>query len=324
METKMGRALAIFAILLMLVFNINAVYGESSGESEGTAQVTSAIPSITSPELWDSAETTNKNNTALTVNTEYHANFTISDANTMADLKNVTIRVWETTYSTENASDSEREHYTFTWTESTDTWASTPSGFVVSANCKDPGTGGTETSFEFTLAFDLSKVANYTASTTDWQISIFVWDDADNGGSEKTLRHGVAFYSEISITDTTHQWSGLLPGDTDKTVDGDGDIDFTVIANANWDAQAKGNASVLISENADEIGIGNITIHKDTLASSVSLTTTYADIGGLTAQSPPTAEGSPIATYCTIWLDVPSGTPVGNYEYKLQLQIIQG
>jgi hypothetical protein len=323
MERKLSKALAMFSLALILTFNIGVVYGASSGESEGTAQVTSAVPTISSPELWDSTETTNKNNTALTVNTEYHVNFTISDANTMADLKNVTIRIWLTTYSTENGTDAERNHYSFTWVESTDTWSSSPSGFINTANCKDPGTGGTSTSYEFTLAFDLSKVANYTASTTDWKISIFVWDDADNGDSEKTLFFGVAFYSEISITDTTHQWSGLLPGDTDKTVDGDGDIDFTVIANSKWDAQAKANQSNLVS-GSNTIGVGNITIHKDTLASSVSLTTSWADIGGLTVQDPPTTESSPISTYCTLWLDVPSGTPVGNYVYKLQLQIIQG
>lgn len=320
---KNAKKLAVLIALFLLAMNANAVYAQSSGESEGTATVTSAAPTFSNLELWNAAEDTNKNNTALSVNTEYHANFTIGDANTLADLDNVTARIWETNYATENGSDAERNHYSITWVESTDTWASSPSGFVVTGNCKDPGTASGSASYEFTMAFDLSKVANYTAANTDWQISLFVWDDSDYADTNKTIMFGVAFYSEISVTDTTHAWSSLLPGDTNQVVDGDGDIDFTVIANDDWDAQAKSNATVLISENADEINIGNITIHYNTEGSSVALTTSYADIGGMTAQAPPTAEASPVSTYCTIWLDVPNGTPIGSYEYKLQLQIIQ-
>lgn len=316
-----GKTSILIATLLMFMLT-STVLAASEDYSEGSATVTSAVPTLSSIELWNQAEDTNVNATALVVNTEYHLNFTVSDANSMADLKNITIRVWNTDYTTENGSNTERNHYSYTWVESTDTWTSYPSGFINAAACADPGTGGGGSSYEFRLAFDTSKVANYTATNTKWQASIFVWDDSDNADNDKTVKFGVASYFEISITDTTHSWSSLTPNTNDNALDGDGDIDFTVIANTFWKAQAKSNASVLISELSDTINIGNITIHKDTLGSSVSLTTSYADVGGLTSQNPPTAEASPVSTLCTLWLDVPNGTPPGTYEYKLYLQVV--
>jgi len=315
-----GKTALTIVVSILLVLAIISV---ASGDSAGTAQITSASPTLSSPQLWNAAETVDKNNTALTVNTEYHINFTVSETNSLADLNNVTIKIWETTYAVEGDADSERNHYTFTWTESTSSWSSSPSGFVTTANCKDPAAASIATSYTFTCAFDLSKVANHTSSNIAWQIKIISYDDLGNSDTDSSLKFGVAFYSEIAITDTTHTWTGLVPGDIDKTVDGDGDIDFTVIANDEWDANAKSNASNLVS-GSNTIGIENLSIHKDTLGSAVALTTSWGDLGGLTTQSPPTAEASPVSTHCTLWLDVPNGTLPGDYVYTLQLQIVQG
>jgi hypothetical protein len=134
--------------------------------------------------------------------------------------------------------------------------------------------------------------------------------------------YGVAFYSEISISDTTHGWTSLTPGDTNKQIDSpvDSDIDFTIVANANWKVRTKGSGDLTSGSNT--IALSNVKIHKDTLGSAASLTTSYADLGGLTNQSPPTSE-SGTATYCTLWITVPNGTPPGDYTYTLYLQIVQ-
>lgn len=300
------------------------VSAASEGSSEGTATILSATPAITSPELWNEAEDTDKNSSDLTVNTEYHLNFTIGDSNTLADLKNITIRIWHSSEATENDTDAQIDHYSVTWVESTDTWACLPSGYIDDTDCEDPGTASGLTSFEFRCAFDLSKVANHTTTGSDtWKISIFVWDDSDNADSEKTLMFDVTFYAEISITDTTHAWSNLVPGYTNNVTDGDGDIDITVISNANYDVEAQGNQSALINQYADEIQIGNITLHKDTLGSSIPLTVSWADVVGLTGQTAPTDEASPTAVAFILWLDTPDGTPAGDYEYKLEIRITE-
>lgn len=310
------------AILLCLALAIvQPAFAATEGQSDGTATVNSLSPLISSPELWNSTETGDKNATALTVDTEYHVNFTVADDNALGNLHNVTIIMWESGYSTEGDSDAERDHYTFTWTESTDIWASSPSGFNKTANCKDPGTGSSATSFEFTLAFDLSKVANYTSSNTAWKIKIYAYDDEGNPDSDATLMYGVAFYSEISITDTTHGWSSLDPGDTNIQMDTpDGDLNFTIVANDNWKIQAKGSGDLTSGSNT--IALSNVKIHKDTEGSATSLTTGYLDVDGLTSQSPPISE-SGTATYCTLWITVPNGTPPGDYTYTLNLQILQ-
>ena len=319
LKTKLF-ALAIITFSIIATFGV--AYAASEGTSAGTASVSSAVPTITSPELWNMTENGNKNNTALTVNTEYHINFTIADSNTLADLNNVTIRIWLSGTATENGSDTQTNHYSYTWVESTDTWASlTGASYIVAANTTDPGTAYAGTSYEFRLAFKLSRTAAY-ATTPNWKISIFVWDDSSNADDEKTLMGGIAFYSEISITDTTHAWAALTPGGSNNvTVGGDGDIDFTVIANAAWDGETKANAA--LTKGGDTIALTNLRFHKTTLASSAAITTTYQDIGALTNQTATTDEASPTATYETLWLTVPSGTPSGDYTYTLYIQITQ-
>jgi hypothetical protein len=318
---KMGQYATLALLLCLSLVIINPVFA-AEGSSSGTVHVASPAPSISSAELWDSGETTDNNNTALTVDTEYHINFTVADTNSLANLDNVTIVIWESGTSSEVDSDAESNHCTFTWIESTDTWASTPSGFVTSANCNDPGTGSVETSYEFTLAFDLSKVAKYNSTNTAWKIKIYAFDDEAGSDSDGTLMFGVAFYSEISISDTTHGWTSLDPGATDEQIDSpaDSDIDFTIVANDNWTIQAKGSGD--LTSGANTITLSNVKIHKDTLGSAASLTTSYVDVGGLVNQTSPTSE-SGTAIFCTLWLNVPTGTLPGDYTYTLYLQIVQ-
>ena len=317
----------IFTVALLVSLLVSAIlpvaFADSSGESEGTAEILSATPSFSSPELWNEAEDTDKNHTDLTVNTEYRLNFTIGHASTLTALHNVTIRIWDSGEATENDTNAQIDHYSVTWVESTDTWAVLPAGYIDTGDCEDPGTDSALTSYEFRCAFDLSKVAGHTTTASDtWKISIFVWDDSDNADSEKTLMFDVTFYAEISITDTTHAWSGLSPGDTNEVTD-DGDIDITVISNADFDVEAQGNQSALINQYSDEIQIGNITLHKDTEGSSIPLTVSWTDVTGLTGQTAPTDEGSATAVAFILWLDVPNGTPAGDYEYKLEIRITE-
>lgn len=325
MKVSKSKLFVASMILFSVIATFGVVYADSSGSSTGTAHVSSAVPTVTLPEYWNLAENTDVNNTALTVNTQYHINFTVSDANTMADLDNVTIRVWLDGTATENASDAEANHYSFTWVESTDTWACPlAAGYIVGANCSDPGTAGATQTYEFRLAFKFSQVAAH-AATPAWKVSIFVWDDSDNADSDKTLMSGTAFFSLISVTDATHAWEAsgsLVPGSyTNETVDGDGDIDFTVIANAAWDAQTMANGD--LTNGTNTIALGNLLVHEDTLGSAINMTTGYLDVGGLTSEAATTAEGSPTAAKETLWLTVPAGTMPGDYVYVLSIQIVE-
>jgi hypothetical protein len=312
-------------ILITLFFAaaiIQPVLAQTQGNSVGTAHVGSTPPTITSPLLWDVGKTALKNATTLAVNTEYLVDFTVVDNNDLGSLNNITIKMWDSATSTENASDAESNHYTFTWVESTDTWTSSPAGFIFPADCVSPGSGSTLITFEFTMAFDLSKVAKNTAANTDWKIKITVIDDSDHVVTNSELMFGVALYREISVSDATHGWANLQPGDVDQQIDlpGDGKIHFRVVSNDNWLIQGKGSGPLTSGSNT--IPLSDVKIDKDTLGTATSLTTSYQNIPGLTTNSPPPTETG-VASQCIPWITVPLGTPTGDYTYTLSLQILQ-
>ena len=321
-------ASACIALLMLLASAciMPIAFADSYDTSPGTAHVLPAEPVITNPELWNSGETVDKNNTALVVNTEYHVNFTVSHASKLSYLDNLTINMWNSGGGVgENDTSTQRNRYQFLWEESTGTWSCPLSAsYIVTGNCKDPGQASSLTSYEFTLAFKLSKVANYSnggAPYDGWQIKIYAYDEAPKYDSIQTLQFGVASYFDVTITDTTHAWSNLIPGTSvNVTVDGDADIDFTVIANTNWKAQVEADGP--LSKAPDTIPLTNLLVHKDTLGSAVAMTVEYADVGGLTNQSPPTNEDPPTETSLKLWLTVPEGTPPGDYTYTLSIQIV--
>jgi hypothetical protein len=275
-------------------------------------------------------ETVNANDTALTVNTEYHLNFTVSDANTMADLKNVTIIAWDNRGQLVTDADSERYHYTWTYVNTTDAWACPLSAnYIITENYSDPNPAAlTAGSFEFRLAFKLSKVANYSNTSHDgWQFNITVFDAALNQGTYGVgmggrTQFGVASYLAITITDVTHSWSAA-PNTADNALTGDGHVDFTSLTNRVWKAQVYGSTN--LTKGGDIIGLYNVTQYgSNDVGSSVPLTFSYADVTGITSQAAPTAEASPTAVGVWLWLDIPTGTPAGDYVYTLNIQIAAG
>lgn len=331
---KKQSLIAVLVLTLMFSLLVPYVFASASGPSNGTATVTSPAPTLSSPELWDMIESvTTANNTALTVATEYHVNVTIDDANTMADLKNVTWLIWYngTGGTTNDAVDAQRDHYTYTWIESTNTFACPlAADYIVQTNCSSPGTASALTTYEFRLAFKLSKVGNYSngGTYTGWQINITVYDDTLNVGTfgEGTggrLQFGVASYFEINVVDGTHSWSGA-PGTNNIPVvagSADGKIDVTVIANTIWKAQVDGNQN--LTKSGDIIGLYNVTQYgSDSVGDSVLLTFSYADVTGLTTKAPPTDEAAPVDADVWLWLDIPTGIPSGDYTYVFSEQIV--
>lgn len=327
------KLLAATAVLIFcLGLAIPTALANSSGTSTGTATVTSAVPTISSVELWNSTETGDKNNTALdSSNVEYHLNFTVADANTMADMKNATIIAWDNRGQLITDADSQRYHYTWTWVNATDTWACPLSAsYITTGTCADPNSAAlTATSYEFRLAFKLSKVANYSNGGTydGWQFNITVFDAALNKGTYGVgtggrTQFGVASYLAITITDATHAWSAA-PNSNDTALTGDGKVDFTALTNRVWKAQVYGSTN--LTKGGDIIGLGNVTQYgSNNVGSSVPLTFAYADVTGITAQAAPADEASPTAVGVWLWLDIPTGTPAGDYVYTLNIQIAAG
>jgi len=319
---RIGKlTLVTLALTLLLLFHVDAAYGAYEGTSSGSATVGNAAPTVTNPKLLDATDTTNKNDTNMDVWTEYHVNCTVTDNNQLYDLTNVTFRIWEDTYADETSADSNVNHYTFAYFNNSDSFDEIgPDGsgksHLIIGTCTKPS-NREATSGTYKLAWKLHKTGNYTSNKT-WKIKIIAYDSSTSGSIQQLI-FGVTFYRELAVNDASHGWSHLIVGTNDNLIDipSDNDIDVSVTANAKFKLQAKGSGDLTSGSNT--IALGNITIHKDTLASSVSLTTSYADIGGLTNL----ASGENQAHSFELWIDVPSGTPDGTYTYTLYVQVVQ-
>jgi hypothetical protein len=243
---------------------------------------------------------------AFNVGADGWVNMTVSDANLVADFNTVSILV----------TTSDAKTIRLNWTQATNTFSEVTDA---SGICTLSGS-----STRVNIDADTDKIAFYFAISAGAQkgacdVTTQTIDDAgdsdsDNYASEFTINA----YSSFTVLagNTTHTWNAA-PNTNDNLLD-QGAIYFKVTTNFAFDIQAKANQTTL-NGTAGSIDIDNVTIHKDTLASSIPLTTDYADVGGLTGH----AMGIDVELSVKVWLDVPNGTPAGNYSYSLSIQVIE-
>ncbi len=320
MMRRRVTSIILLALLLSIAIPVLPVQAAIAGTSGGTAGVDNISPVISVVSL-KTTGATSKNDSAIDVWTEYRISLTLADDNTLEDIDTLTFTIWGPSSSFGGA-DSDIDHYTFDYTQATDLWdeVGPDSGdeHLVSGNSVDPAdqTAGSGT---FTLAFKLHKTAEYSADTEGWTIRITAVDDSAASDTVETLFFGVNFYLEMTVDDAAHSWSGLSPGDSQQALDspGDADIDMTVTANADYDLQGKVDAAP--TSGGYTIPLANLLIHESTVGSAAALTTSYVDIGGLTAE----ASGEDNAEVFKLWLTVPNPQMDGSYTYTLYVQGIQ-
>lgn len=315
---KLGKILAVL-VAAALLFGVIApqIFADDFDTSSGSAGVGNAVPTITNPMLTTQDGGTDKNNSALTVFTEFWANLTAGDDNTLNDFKNVTWILYDSATAQPTSADSATDHYTFQYDNATDSFdevgPDAGDSHLVSANCSDPA-DHSATSGEYKLAFKLAKTAAYASSAT-WKVQMMIYDGTDALENVTSLLFSMSFGLELTITDGSHSWSSLSPDSTENLISSpvDNDIDFTVTANAAYDVEAKGSGA--LASGGDTIPLSNVKVHQTTYASALSLTTDYQDSDILNQ-----AAGADNAQALKVWLDVPAGTPVGTYTYTLYLQ----
>ena len=301
----------IIAILLLLAPNLPLVLATSTGDSSGTVGVSNVTPTIATPSWAQDGQ-------QIDVDALYKVGWTIGDKNTLADLNVVTIKLWDSGTVAEGGADNAVNHYTYTWTEATGVWAEVgPDGagsHLITANCSAPSvkTGG---SYAFVLGFKLAKSAQKTSSAT-WHIKVIVTDDGSNSANRDSETFGVNIYKAITIDDPTHSWSSLTPGDANQVLalPVDAKIDFTVTCNDVYNIQVKGTTP---TSGGDTIPVGQIAVHKDTLGSASALTTSYANVGGLTSLP----AGDSVSRSLKLWITVPNPQKAGSYTYTLSIQV---
>lgn len=301
----------------MLMGGVGMAYAASS-DSIGTINVVAEI-TISSPELLNAAETS-VHGSSLVVNTQYHANWTVSDTDGMDDVLNFTVRIWDSATSTENGTDDENNHYSIYWTGANTTWNGYPAGFL--GTCSGSASAAI-TQYEFKAGFDLSKVADYENGGvyTSWKVSIFGYDTEGNSDMESECRNfGVAEYTEISGLAGTHSWASLAAGSSDNPVTGT-PLTFTAIANRVWNATAK--ADVDPTTGAYSFGVGNVTVYDSNVAGSsipLVITPSKVTIGTLGDKAVSNTEAG---TACNLymWVDIPAAQPPGAYVYTLTVTV---
>jgi len=322
--------LATLAYLMMLIFMVAVPIGiadtEATGTSDGTAVVGSTDPTITNLDVCTSDGVTSKNDTAIDPQTTYITNCTLIDQNTIADIKNVTWVIFEETDADWGSADDAANHYTFLFDQDTNVWSEVGPGssdeHIVTGSCISPTDNSSSTGVP-TLAFKLNETAVYTGASYTWEINVTTYDAAEGSDTETQLFFGENFYSELTVTDSTHGWTGLDAGDTNVTMtDPDGDLNISVTANANFNVQAQANHTHLIvyGDSSKNFTIGHILIHESTVGSAANLTSTgYVDIGGLTDE----AWGANQDKAMVLWINIPATQATGSYVYQLQLKIVR-
>ncbi len=230
---------------------------------------------------------------------------TVTDVDGVADLKTVDIQV--TTL--------DSKVFTLRWTQSSNTFSevSDPDGIVtldVSGSQRvniDSDTDRIEFKFKISAAAQ-KGFASVQATVIDDADA----QDQDNYADEFSIN----FYLEITIIDSSHGWTSIAPGATDVLINspGDGDIDLTITANADFSLQAKGSGA--LTAGGESIPLANVKVHATTLGSAIALTISYVNIPGLTSQT----RGVGVSKSFKLWISVPSPNENGDFVYTLSVQ----
>ena len=224
--------ISVLTIMALLLIPASPVLADDVG---GEGGVNNIEPVISSVLLRDSGDTANA--TALDSEVEYLAKFTVTDDNSMYDITTVTVELYFGTDNTGAAGIT--DYYTFTYTESSNSWASTNGVAYLSPTT--PSTVPSDRnlgSFAFKLYFKLDgvAVASGAAVNDDWHVKITATDDSTTADTDTSLTFDVNLYKAIdSVSSVT--FTALDPGGTL----GEQDVDPTVTANHQIDIKLTGS-----------------------------------------------------------------------------------
>ena len=240
------------------------------------------------------------------VNAYWWVNMTVSDPQLVADLKTIQIKV-----TTSNA-----KTFTLLYTRGTDTFSeiADPDGI-----CTQSGSVKVNVDSDTDKVCFRFKITSTLAQKGNCDVEATIKDQSDATDVDTyTSKFSLNYYASIVVNDATHSWSSLSPGATDQalTSPADAGIDFTVDSNYGFNVQAKGNGNP--TSGGLSFLLSKLKIHKDTLGSASSLTTSYANVGGLTGLS----LGSSLSETLKLWASIPDPQPAGSYTYTLSLQVV--
>lgn len=264
MRIELCAKVAVIAMLAMTIIGVSplALAQEDAAGSATGGNVAPLVTSVTAPDTVDSL-------------VEYNFPCTVSDANTLADITTVVLKLYVTTVG-EAEADAKENHYTFTFTASDNTWTETGPGpgneHLITESCTYPSDLSVQAD-NYKFVVKLAGIAKPTTWTAKW----IATDDNDASGNNTDV-FTVTDYIALGIDDKSLTFSGN-PGDTDIAA-GEAPTICTVTANNTFKVQARLSGDWMGTTHGGTIAMSNTEAAQDVdkTAGVKTLSTTYADI----------------------------------------------
>ncbi len=332
---SLTRTLIGAVLILSLLMMPTAVFAAEEGSATGSFAVGNASPSVTSVQLWTTGSPATT--TSMTPQVEFNVKVAVSDANTLADIDTVTVRIFYDADGTYAGGD--EAGAADTQTLAILTWTN-PATFAIDPSASTSWT--TETSVTPTLTassgtfefhFKPGMVSTETPGTERWHVYAIA-DDGTATATGTDENKTMNWYGELTVNTASVDWGALAAGvdfeatDTDET-----GISVTYISNGDYDEQIASSAAWTSAGSDATLDVTGATASANefslkaddstTFASAVLVTasTTYVTLDDTGAQ---TAEAGDTVTANTIWLKLASTFENYTYSGSIYYKILDG
>lgn len=305
---------------------------------QGTVHVNNVPPTISAPSIYDEGHVHDVNNTMIDPASggavkEYQVTATIGDDNTLYDIKNVTVYVYDdnavTGHGFVNGTYNEVGSYGFAWVNATGvvSWKELHAGGVWNGTYRQFDLADStypldlsQSSGNWVFEFSMNKVSRRTATAGGWKVQIYVCDGSDAKAVDSTLQFGVNFYHEETVV-TAVTWSGATLGRVNQTADGNhlNLYNCTVTANAPFRIKIRSLMTQLTGTHGQTpFDVTNVAIDTDDdhgFMKTVHLSTSWQDFD----TNVPAGSNIPKESYW--FITIPSVTRDDIYTFNFAIQI---
>lgn len=248
----------------------------------------------------------------------FWVNVRVRDNNTLADIDNVIVKVYENSLDDTDA-DNKENHYTFWFDPSDNSFYTTMTNsqgdaFIDNASSTYPSDlTATTDNYNFKI------LINGTAShENDWDVWAKVEDEADSDTSETENDFNVMTYVSYSLGVSTLEWSGLSMPSSNNVCDNNSDnpIVTSIETNVSYDVKHKVSNW---TDDGNTIGYDNTLWDVDNTVENTEAMTK----GTFTDTHTNRSEGEAVTENIYYWLDVPTGTPDGTYTTTFNIEVVE-